>query len=182
MGLLKDIEDTFELWKRSSLVYKILSFSFAMAPLASISDSVFQWKGFILSGVEFYRTGVHFWFREALFYVGFERSIQVVDYLIFIGVLYLSSIYSVFMISEISFKSKLLLSINYISAFFVLLLLTSSSSGVTWFQWLIPIVMYISIPIILDYPYKISWYAPFIFAIASVPILAAVNIGLTRTS
>lgn len=60
MGLLADLDELSSAWKKCSLLGKLLIafvvFFFTLTPLASLSDTAFQWKGFVLDALLFYRS------------------------------------------------------------------------------------------------------------------------------
>jgi hypothetical protein len=59
MGLKDDLIEAKELWTNSSWVMKCIigiSMFLTISSVTSLSDVFFGWKGFILDGVEFYRT------------------------------------------------------------------------------------------------------------------------------
>lgn len=58
MGLKEDFEDTIEIWKRGSLLWKLVTsvgFLLGCVTLLSIGDTVFEFKGAIIRVIEFYR-------------------------------------------------------------------------------------------------------------------------------
>ncbi|MEM6720328.1 MAG: hypothetical protein AAF611_13465 [Bacteroidota bacterium] len=59
MGLLGDIDEVKKVWKNSSRSFKgfiIIASFFTFSPIASLADILFQYKGFILDAILFYRT------------------------------------------------------------------------------------------------------------------------------
>ncbi|MCW5207482.1 hypothetical protein VU11_02205, partial [Desulfobulbus sp. US2] len=61
MGLAGDLKEIKTLWLNSSWSFKaiiIFSTFLAISPIASLSDTIFQWKGFIYDGIEFYRNNI----------------------------------------------------------------------------------------------------------------------------
>ncbi len=65
MNLIDDWEEAKAMWRRSSRPMKALiclGLFMTTSSVTSISDVVFEWKGFMLAGVEFYRA----WIRQPL--------------------------------------------------------------------------------------------------------------------
>ncbi len=57
----KEFEELKDLWSKSSWFIRILlifSFFLSVSSIASLSDKIFAWKGFILDGVTFYRSAI----------------------------------------------------------------------------------------------------------------------------
>jgi len=58
MGLYNDFHEVFAKWSKCSWLLKLwlaLSLFLASGSIASLSDTVFKWKGFVLDGISFYR-------------------------------------------------------------------------------------------------------------------------------
>lgn len=58
MGIKGDLDEAKQLWKNSSWMMRLfvlLSVFVTTSSIASLSDIVFKWKGFILDGIQFYR-------------------------------------------------------------------------------------------------------------------------------
>jgi hypothetical protein len=72
MGIRSDLDEIRGLWNRGSWLvrgFAILLFVLALGPVASLSDTIFQFRGFIRDGIEFYETWIRDPFRETLYLV-----------------------------------------------------------------------------------------------------------------
>jgi len=73
MGLKGDLQEVTSVWKRSSWrvkAYLTLSLFLASGSIASLSETVFRWKGFISDALSFYRTHISdqiFWMLRSAF-------------------------------------------------------------------------------------------------------------------
>ena len=59
MGLKSDIDEVLVVWERAPWhmrVYLVLSLVLGSTSIASLSETVFKWKGFVLDGVNLYRS------------------------------------------------------------------------------------------------------------------------------
>ena len=59
MGMYSELEEAVDLWDKSSNIKRsiiIISVFFTISSLTSLSDTIFKWKGFILDGLNFYKT------------------------------------------------------------------------------------------------------------------------------
>jgi hypothetical protein len=67
MGLRSDIEEVTQYWSRSPWrvkLFLLLALFLSTSSLASLSEAVFKWKGFILDALVFYRTHLSHPFSE----------------------------------------------------------------------------------------------------------------------
>jgi len=58
MNLISDLQEAKQLWAQSSWQFRgliIFAGLLAVSPLASLADVVFEWKGFFLDGLNFYK-------------------------------------------------------------------------------------------------------------------------------
>lgn len=58
MGLSGEIKESIEDWKIKSPLFKVIAIFglfMAISSITSIADTIFQWKGFIKDGLDFYR-------------------------------------------------------------------------------------------------------------------------------
>ena len=61
MGLKGDIDEAKELWRNASPLMKLVigvSLFLTVSSVTSLADVVFEWKGFILDALEFYRSWI----------------------------------------------------------------------------------------------------------------------------
>ncbi len=180
MGVFSDIKKSIILWRESSVIFRVITFILTISPVASISDTVFQWKGFFSTGIEFYNDSLICPLNNLLSSLGIGRGEEVVHYLVLVFAFYFSSILSVFQTQFIRPVGKILLFLNYILAFLVLVFITSGESGVSIFQWFFPVFCYFTIPFLLSYKNKFVWYYPAIIVFLSIPVMAAINEGIGR--
>ncbi len=86
MSLISDLKEAKSLWTKSSCTFRIgLVFSTFMATgsIASLSDVVFKWKGFILEGILFYRSWVSTPLKELFSHFDIMLPIWGSDMLLF---------------------------------------------------------------------------------------------------
>jgi hypothetical protein len=89
MGILKEFEDFKDEWKNSSFLFKVLvgiSFFMAISSIASLADTIFQWKGFILDGLKFYRKYISIPISYGLKYIGFNYDKEAIDIFILFSI------------------------------------------------------------------------------------------------
>ncbi|MBO3697783.1 hypothetical protein [Roseivirga sp. E12] len=87
MSLLGDLNELKREWKSSSTTKKafiILSFFLTTNSVASLSDILINWKGFIKDGIEFYRSNVSLPISDFIDRFGIVIHDQTVDVLIII--------------------------------------------------------------------------------------------------
>ncbi|NQY07446.1 MAG: hypothetical protein HRT68_14930, partial [Flavobacteriaceae bacterium] len=61
MALIDDLKSAGDLWENGTILTRaaiVLSTFLASGAIASLSDTVFAWKGFILDGINVYKTWV----------------------------------------------------------------------------------------------------------------------------
>ncbi|MCR9252397.1 MAG: hypothetical protein NXI20_18375, partial [bacterium] len=100
MGLLGDIEEAKKHWKQSTKLYKLIvifSIILATSSLTSIADIVFKWKGFILTGILFFRTYVSHPIRQLFSFLGLHFSDIQTDVLILTSLAFGSVLRAVFL-------------------------------------------------------------------------------------
>ena len=84
MGLKEDFKQFRDKWKGTSISYKlmmILSIFISISSLASLSDVIFKWQGFIQDGINFYRFNISF-FRNSLQNVGIDYQSSIFDFIL----------------------------------------------------------------------------------------------------
>lgn len=185
MALIDDIQSARNLWKNGTIltrVFIVVSTFLATGAIASLSDVVFAWKGFILDGVNFYRNFIVQPLLQLAEIFSLEISSMEVNFLILTGI-FMSAIYrKVWVTSEIGMRvtSGTVMLIG----FCFLAYLVGSSDGL---QENIS-VLYVYLGICLIYPVlrgfskheRIAYYLPIATAITLNFIVAAINSGLTR--
>ena len=93
MGLIGDINEIKKEWKKSSLGIKIiivLSSFFVFSSITSLSDVIFSWKGFILDGIEFYKSIITHPLKKLLEKINLFYQKPFIDYIIICIILYSS--------------------------------------------------------------------------------------------
>ena len=85
MSIVDDIKGVKSLWSGASLPFKgliVVSTFFAVSSITSLSDVIFEWKGFILDGIEFYRGLIVRPLQEFAAQFGLSYARQAVDFFI----------------------------------------------------------------------------------------------------
>lgn len=95
LGIASEIEEARKIWEKSPGIMRaaiVLTIFFTISSITSLADIVFQWMGFILTGIEFYRS----WITEPL--VNYAASHDVfysssdADYLVFFSMVTSSAV------------------------------------------------------------------------------------------
>lgn len=204
MSIFSDFNDLKEEWKTQSIVVKtiaILSFFFTISSLSSLSETIFQWKGFILDGIEFYHKYISSPIREVFRFIGIRLSKSTIDVLISFN-LFAIPIIRYFLKSlrkdeeAKSFGEKAALgSISLILFFYliviVLILFLTSDKVITSLPWITNYytILYLIFGVVLitlelfnkrNKSVFLRIYTPVILGIFVILVLAAVNSGLIR--
>lgn len=90
MSLKDDLAEAKELWANGSWMLRlfvVLSVVLTTSSVASLSDIVFEWKGFILDGINFYRSTVGLLFERVKLYLGLEYSRENADVLVAVTIM-----------------------------------------------------------------------------------------------
>ncbi len=190
MSLKDDIEEARELWARSSWLKRaliILVLLMSTSPIASLSDIVFDWKGFILDGVEVYRAYLTAPIRRLCARAGLEFTSTQMDATIVLCLFYGGLIRVP--IEEPIYRLSRRNSNRIYKGFLVTLLLAtifigSKYGGKNEQPY---VVTYIGIAAAtiwflrrLEPRDRIIFAGPMLFAVAAVLVLGAINAGLTR--
>jgi hypothetical protein len=88
MWLKDDLEQLKQNWKQSPWwvrLWMVVSLFLAVSSLASLSETVADWKGFFLDAIVFYREWVSSPLRELLARAGFRYTAYSTDALIFVA-------------------------------------------------------------------------------------------------
>ncbi|MEQ3632400.1 hypothetical protein [Thalassolituus sp.] len=183
MGLVGDLQEVRSLWADTSWKLRIVlvvSTFFAISSVASLSDLVFQWRGFILDGIQFYSNWITDPIRRFLAQLGLILSGNSVDFLI-LSTLYISGLLRKFWLDGA--KTNILHAI-FLAVLLCLLAvrLSGQASGPSIWGFLLITVTYLLTPIAWKETTKekFVYYAPISIAILVVLVLGAINSGLTR--
>ncbi|ODZ73137.1 hypothetical protein BBM45_13230 [Vibrio parahaemolyticus] len=185
MALIDDIESAKELWKRGTILTKVfivVSTFLATGAIASLSDVVFAWKGFILDGINFYRYLVVSPLTQLAELFGLRVDATEANFLILTG-LFMSAIYrKVWVTSQIGMK--MLSGLAMFATLGLVTYLAGNSNDVdknesVLFLYLVLCLIY---PILRGFSKheKIAYYQPIVTALVINFIAAAINSGLTR--
>lgn len=193
MGFLSEIEELKSNWKKASPIYKVLlciSFFLAVSSIASLSDIIFEWKGFILDGIEFYKQHIVNPIKVCFEKQGIHFQIRAINQLIIIGLIYSSSMRVIWVAAPkkySSLNSKLFNTANVLVMALMMLNLFLRETRIDNSKQIIPTWVEILMLLVLIYgsrklskKEKIQFYGPIILAILTVLILAAVNSGLNK--
>lgn len=85
MSLKDDIDQIKQLWADSTWVMKIimvLTLFISSSSLASLSDVVFEWKGFIQDGVQFYTSWIMKPILTLLEVIGLKLTLSMANYIV----------------------------------------------------------------------------------------------------
>ena len=89
MSLKKDIDEMRTAWLQASWrirVWLVISGFLALSSIASLSEAVFKWKGFILDAVTFYREWVRVPLKNELQHFEIHLTSSYIDYLLLNGI------------------------------------------------------------------------------------------------
>lgn len=184
MALYEDIKGASQLWSQSTLLTKCvlaLSSFLALSSVASLSDAVFKWKGFILDGIMLYNGTIPYFFTWAASKIGISISQHWATYYVIFGLV----IFGMFRIYWLRSKLKAVLIIAFVTIFPLGSMYIRGN--IIEVQTIWPFMIFIGF-IYLRMPYfvsltkneKWSYYLPGIVAGIGILLLAAINSGLTR--
>lgn len=191
MSLIKDIEDAKELWRNASMVFKVfiaLSIFLSTSSVASLSERIFEWKGFILDSIEFFRHWISVPISNILKKIGFSIERVEIEMITIIFLLFTSYTRWMWLSSSNGrSRSQLLVSILTSIIFavvFALLIFFFSKQGINvdfWAFW-VNVTIFLTMPIIfkLSNIEKIIYYYPIALAIIITLFLGAVNSGFSK--
>lgn len=186
MGLKQDIEETRELWKESSLLFKVvilLSTFLTISTITSLADVIFGWKGFILDAVIFYRTWITALIGKLLGYFGIYYTRSAIDYLTLVGLLNVSAARWAWLEKSMALElwAKVgLTSIYVVGSLFSAYRLAGISTEISGWSFLVVLLFFLLTPVVLKYKELVLWYGPLLAAIMFASILGAINAGLIR--
>lgn len=187
MGMYEDVKNAVDLWRASSTLTKnALGFSafLAFSSIASLSDVVFQWKGFINDGLNIYATTVPAFFSKLAESIGGTLEQGWSNY---------------FVLAVILVTSAIRLSLNYkrkdhqqIMLVWCVLLVLWLTGTFVFRIFIFPIYYHSSLFILvlayfappflipLDREDKFVYFLPLALAVFGVLLLGAINSGLTQ--
>lgn len=184
MGPLGDIQEAKSFFPKASLITKlivILATFLSISSIASLSNVIFSWKGFILDGINFYKHWVTDPLKEFAFNFDVFLNNENIDTLMLCllmisGVLretvakrpWIESFFGIVLFSCVIFSAITNVDANYEANLWSISIL---------------IFMFILMPFFLgfDSESKIIYFSPIIIGIFAVLVLGAINTGLTRT-
>ena len=205
MGFRNDFNEAKELWSNSSLLTKIfvcVTLFLTTSSIASLSDVVFKWKGFVLDGIAIYRDWLVAPITDYSSYIGLKYSVAEIDALILLDVLFVVPYFRTLLFPWRKINSNLEYSVKIkrgaIAAFVSIIalhLLVGASGNES--SILILSVAFLGTFWLLVLPskglkaaytelygsvkkYRIVYAGPILFAITTMLILGAINSGLTR--
>ena len=187
MGLYEDIGTVRRLWKDASFISKIflvVSAFFALGSIATLSDVVFHWKGFILDGVNFYNRYVTSFIGKFVSFFGGTINQYWSNYYL----LYFLVVAGHFRTIQLNrgtryFSFGVVLIFAFVAfGLFGLVLRSSADAVILGFEFYTLIILHFGPPLLFKTTLesKYLFYSPVILAVTIVLILGAVNSGLTR--
>jgi len=184
MGLAGDINEAKKLWNESSPLFRVvivISTFLAISSIASMSDVIFHWKGFISDGLQFYNS----WAIEPLkkFALKFDHSIyeRNLNFIIVIGLLN-AGLIRVYLNETYRERYLLIFFIIFNYGNMIKIHIFGTSIVSTWEIIFLPLVLVSLYLFKTPIKIKILYFTPIIFSILSTLILAAINSGLTKTT
>ncbi|MBB1339930.1 hypothetical protein [Pseudoalteromonas sp. SR44-2] len=185
MALIDDLKSAKNLWENGTLFTKIgivLSTFLASGSIASLSNIVFAWKGFILDGINVYKAWVILPMQQSANHFGLHIDNSESHFLI-LTALFMAAIYrKVWVTSETGMRiisgSSMLMTLGF------LVFLTGNSNEAQKND----VMFYIYLVICLIYPLlrkfnsleKVAYYLPIGSGVAITLLAGAVNSGLSR--
>ena len=187
MGITNDLKEYVDLWHNSSSKKgKIISVVFViylLAPLASLSDYIFKWKGFVLDGVNFYREEIiHPIWLFVKTHLNFDLAVEFYD-LFFI---YILTIGLHIKVANLGLMGALPRIFIHGIIFSYMLSAATEIEVIPYDFWLIFALIFLS-PFLgaklTGYTYSEAFipYVPILTGCFLICVLAAINIGLHRT-
>lgn len=189
MGLLGDLEEGKDWWGKASFsgrcLIAVITF-LSISSITSISDKVFQWKGFISTGLDFYREFITGPLVDLLTYIGLNLRQDYIDIYVLIVFMFNSMYRRQVFDKPILFKVTAFLLCMLITA--VILVFINYFTHGTSEDNRIALLIMIGF-LTLSHPFGkkfskgelIAYYAPIFLSILCILVLAAINHGLERT-
>lgn len=199
MGVKEDVEGAAKLWKNSSWLTKLfvaVSILTSTSSIASLSESVFKWKGFILDGLTYYQKAIVPPILELLNFTSWSYSDNEVHILVITSLVTGGSIRSIhFIESNSASKDIHFIIVQYIALFLgfslLLYILGTDSNPFQFNQVLLTTLILMVLPLIYIatvksarnpnvYRLLAAVYSVPLMSCALVVVLAAINVGLTK--
>ena len=197
MSLSSDIHELGDVWSRSGYLFKIVvivSIFLSVSSVASLAERIFEWKGFILDAVNFYRIYIVNTFSVLLAKIGINLDQEKIDYLTITMISVSCMARGGIMLG----KEKLKLNEGFFQndqgiaavlfwLIFLGLMLTrldAKEGSLSYVSLFVTVGTTIILPMIIFKEKKIdvlSYFSPLIFAVVIVLFLGALNVGLTKT-
>ena len=196
MSLKDDIDDLGKVWSSSGSLFKVMaviSVFLSISSIASLSDRIFEWKGFVLDGVNFYRLYISVPASKMLASISIVLNQTKMDYLIVVAISMSCFARGGIMLGNDKLRQDETFQSNYhgiasvLASLYVVVLVAMRLNAETWELKYHLLIVYIGAPIILfffifDRSLKnlYSYFFPVIWAIVVVLLLGAINVGLTK--
>lgn len=201
MGLLGDFKEYKESFSKSPTLVKaiiIIAFFMSISSFTSLADQIFQWRGFILDGVQFYRNYVTDPVRNLLSSISIHYTSTAIDLLIIMGLFTSACIRAAIVIKRIPSYTIHLPDIitlvgnivSFLAAFYFFEGLDITGFLFQYGFFYSFLLIMVSLVLSLSGGWKnhnkerirlvISMWLPIVVSIGFVLILAAINEGLTR--
>lgn len=194
MGFSEDINNSIKDWKKSSLIWKIITVIavfFAISSITSLSEVVIGWKGFLLDGVEFYRSVIKRPVNNFFGSIGLNFTSFFLDQLflvLFLFTIMLRARIQMYKAGEEDFTS--IMSILLFQAINLFLIMYGANNSKSFFIDWISMSMFILLFIMNSaqiigisaikgsYKYVIATFSAPLLALFIILMLAAINKGL----
>lgn len=193
MSIKSDIEETKKVWKEASWPMKFVisvSLFLTTSSIASLSDTIFQWKYFIIDALEFYREFVISPFVKMSEFFSIDYSEEEANFIVLLTI-FVGAWVRGFWLSLDANKKKKSRFKNLISTtggtvigyFFCLYLYARPDNKASLFNIYCAIGLFLFIVASCDSrKERILVSAPVVMAIIAVLFLGAINAGLTKVA
>lgn len=185
MGLKGDIEEVKDGWSNASAPLKVwlaLSVFVSVSSIASLSEAIVRWRGFIRDGLDFYHTMVVDPFIRLMAPLDLDYSTGEVNLLI-VTALFLTSATRYLVYSGKGFDRK-----DWFPNAIVIGWFAASAWGLghvempadtLFWLYLICILGWVSLGVVVIRKNRVVYFGPTLLAVVVVVLLAAINKGLT---
>lgn len=194
MGLKGDLQEVATVWEKSSWrvkAYLLLSAFLASGSIASLSDTVFRWKGFFRDALSFYQAYVSDQLLRALQFV--FQTIQVpagVSHLLILSALYLGANLRVAVFSVPAAKSRTVASrstSSYLGATIAMLIGMSFTAKELSGESALGLFLGSALAASVSYWFvggaaRILWFAYLLGPLFFIGVVAAISNGLVRVA